>query len=97
LSRPVGKYRRGSHTETIFVLVGTFSYKSKFIAGLIVFLFPQLASRCAAEHQSFRIAEFEALFSLFQIQYVWVEKDHEKPWVILKFGSVNDVFKILSR
>ena len=51
----------------------------------------------ANEHLNFRIPELEALTELFKIPAQWVERNAEKPWIILNLGSEDDAKKILSR
>ncbi len=52
---------------------------------------------CAHEHLSFRIAEFEAIAAVFQIDLDWVEKTEENPWVIIRLDSEELAKKIASR
>ena len=52
---------------------------------------------CANEHQNFRIPEFEALSRLFKIPLNWVEKNTEKPWLIIDLASEKQARTLISR
>ena len=52
---------------------------------------------CANEHLNFRIPEFESLIELFNISVSWIERNVEKPWIILELESEGDAKKLLSR
>ena len=52
---------------------------------------------CANEHPNFRIPEFESLVHVFKISAAWIEKNQERPWVILDLKSEDEAKKIFSR
>ena len=52
---------------------------------------------CAAEHQDFRVPEFESLSQLFNIPLNWVFQSVSHPWLILDLDSVAAAQKFLSR
>ncbi len=52
---------------------------------------------CVAEHQEFRIPEFESLSRLFNIPLRWVFKSVTHPWVIMDLDSVAEARRFLSR
>jgi len=62
---------------------------------------PQKSQRflfwCANEHRQFRLAEFEAIGSLFNIQLRWIFKSDKYPWVIIDLENEEFARKLLSR
>jgi tRNA (guanine10-N2)-methyltransferase len=52
---------------------------------------------CAAEHEAFRLPEFESLGRLFNIPLRWVFKSTSHPWIILDMDSVAQAQLFLSR
>jgi tRNA (guanine10-N2)-methyltransferase len=52
---------------------------------------------CAADHQEFRIPEFESLSRLFNIPLRWVFQSSTYPWIILDLASVAEARLFLSR
>lgn len=52
---------------------------------------------CANEHNQFRLAEFEALSRILNIELKWRFKSSEHPWVILDLSAQSDALKINSR
>jgi tRNA (guanine10-N2)-methyltransferase len=52
---------------------------------------------CAADHQEFRIPEFESLSRLFNIPLCWIFQSSTHPWIILDLASVAEARLFLSR
>jgi len=52
---------------------------------------------CANEHNQFRLAEFEALSEVLNIELKWKFKSSEHPWVVLDLPSQSEAVKINSR
>ena len=52
---------------------------------------------CANEHNQFRLAEFEALSQVLNIELKWKFKSSDHPWVVLDLNSEAEAVKINSR
>lgn len=58
---------------------------------------------CANDHVDFRVAEFESLARIFDIELKWVEKtacdgsEEREPWVVIDLASEEEAKKLISR
>ena len=52
---------------------------------------------CANEHNQFRLAEFEALAQVLDIELKWKFRSSQHPWIILDLPGPSEALKINSR